>query len=594
MNRRLPQQRVDTGWTASPAGPRRVRGARVRLAAVLLACALLLPAVVAASADNPPPRWWSADRRVPGLSEPAAAAAARVPPDEVLEASGAVIGEIYFQRLDVFDDSRPEESNFVFRSANSLHVTTRESVIEQKLLFRSGDSYSGRQLRETARELRGLEYLFDAWVAPVAYHDNVVDVLVVTRDVWTLGLSAGFSRSGGANSQQVELLDSNVLGSGRLVSLKYSDEPDRSAYRFRYLDSNLFGTRGLLRLWYADNSDGFRRTLDLERPFYSLDARWSAGTRVVDDDRVTRLYAQGDVVRVFREQVTSAEVRGGLSAGYHDGATRRFTFGYSYENHQFSRHPDDPGGVRSFPGHLDRVLSYPWVGYEYAQDRYIETHNLDKLGRTEDYNLGTELSLRLGWSAQALGADRDQAVFSGELHTGGSRRPGELMLFSASTGGRWGSSGDQDVTVDAHFEYYRRNFGRHQLYARLEAGAAWNLDPEDQLLLGGDTGLRGYPRNYQAGDRRFLITLEQRFYSDLQLFQLVYVGAAAFADVGRAWYTQGSWKDRNTGTLRDVGVGLRLSSSRSSRGAMVHFDVAYPLDGDHRKVQWLVTSRDSF
>lgn len=41
--------------------------------------------------------------------------------------------------------------------------------------------------------------------------------------------------------------------------------------------------------------------------------------------------------------------------------------------------------------------------------------------------------------------------------------------------------------------YFWRNFGRHQLLASMRADAAWNLDPENQILLGGDTGLRGYP-----------------------------------------------------------------------------------------------------
>lgn len=43
----------------------------------------------------------------------------------------------------------------------------------------------------------------------------------------------------------------------------------------------------------------------------------------------------------------------------------------------------------------------------------------------------------------------------------------------------------------------------------------------------------------------------------------------------------GSWRgtvqDGDLGLLRDVGLGLRLSSSRSGQGAMVHLDLAFPL-----------------
>ena len=40
------------------------------------------------------------------------------------------------------------------------------------------------------------------------------------------------------------------------------------------------------------------------------------------------------------------------------------------------------------------------------------------------------------------------------------------------------------------------------------------LDPDQQLLIGGDTGLRGYPLGYESGTSRGLLTVEQRFYTD--------------------------------------------------------------------------------
>ncbi len=44
----------------------------------------------------------------------------------------------------------------------------------------------------------------------------------------------------------------------------------------------------------------------------------------------------------------------------------------------------------------------------------------------------------------------------------------------------------------------------------VRATRAMHLDPEEQLLLGGDSGLRGYPLRYQAGKARALAVIEQR------------------------------------------------------------------------------------
>ena len=80
------------------------------------------------------------------------------------------------------------------------------------------------------------------------------------------------------------------------------------------------------------------------------------------------------------------------------------------------------------------------------------------------------------------------------------------------------------------------------------------------------------------------------------MLKLFHLGAAAFVDVGRAWYSDIVPNEADE-VLRDIGVGLRLGSSRSSKGTMIHLDVAFPLDGDaseRRGVQWLVRTKDSF
>ena len=126
--------------------------------------------------------------------------------------------------------------------------------------------------------------------------------------------------------------------------------------------------------------------------------------------------------------------------------------------------------------------------------------------------------------------------------------------------------------------------------------AAGELDGERQLLLGGDSGLRGYPLRYQEGDRRWLLTLEQRFYTPWYILRLVRVGAAVFFDAGEAWYAGPRGAGTERGLLRDLGFGLRLGSTRSSGSSMLHIDLAFPLAGDASidSVQFLVTAEDRF
>jgi hemolysin activation/secretion protein len=73
------------------------------------------------------------------------------------------------------------------------------------------------------------------------------------------------------------------------------------------------------------------------------------------------------------------------------------------------------------------------------------------------------------------------------------------------------------------------------------------------------------------------------------------VGYAVFADAGRV-----SGADPRAapslGTLYDVGIGLRLSSPRSSGRSVVHIDLAFPLNGDPSidSAQLIIETKGSF
>ena len=114
-------------------------------------------------------------------------------------------------------------------------------------------------------------------------------------------------------------------------------------------------------------------------------------------------------------------------------------------------------------------------------------------------------------------------------------------------------------------------------FAGATGAASEALDPEDQIQLGGDNGLRGYPLRYQTGTSRALFTVEQRYFTDWFPFRLFYVGAAVFADVGRTW-GRGAVGAPSLGWLSDVGFGLRLGNARSGFGSVVHIDIAFPLN----------------
>lgn len=568
----------------------RSRSSRADRRRLVLAVVLLglwgLP--VTRAQEAPPPQ---APPAAPPSAELSAPETAGDPDYSAFE--GDVVREVRILNKTLFDPEKPGEDKFLFRLANRLHRTTRPEVIEQQILLRPGEAFSVEDLEESERILRANSYLYEAEIRPIPAGDGKVDLEVETRDVWTLRGGVSFNRAGGENTYGFSLEDSNFLGTGKEITLLRVAGLDRTSDVMRFRDPNIAGSRTRAELSYADNTDGWRKRGELERPFYSLDTRWASGVRFMFDKRVEPLYDEGFKFQEYTRDQDFAEIYFGFSRGRSGNGTQRWRIGYTYDNQIFGPF----GGLDSdavIPE--SRKLSYLWLGYQLVEDGFVTERGLDRLQTTEDLNLGTQLQWRLGYSSTALGADTSRMILDSTWTSGWRPSPRQLLLATARGATRW-NSGSENLQVGGSLRYYVRNFRENVFYVGFDGDLVDNADVENQLLLGGDTGLRGYPIRFQAGDRRWLATVEQRFFSDREFFHLLHFGAAVFFDMGRAWYNDPPGRLKvEEDTLRDVGLGLRIGSSRSSKSAMVHLDVAFPLDGPDtiKSMQWLVSSSETF
>jgi outer membrane protein assembly factor BamA len=511
-----------------------------------------------------------------------------------MERAGATIRAINITVDNVFDPSNPEEDKALYRWANKVHIRTRPKTIESALFLEIGDRYEARLLDESARALRALGFLADARIVPRSYDpaSNTVEIDVRVRDSWTLAPDLKLSHKGGATEWGVGLEDRNLLGTGRELKVSYKSDIDRDEALVAYSDANVRDSRVRMGITLTNASDGYRRAFAAERPFYSLDTRWALGGTLRDESREEAMYDLGEEIDRFRHDVNGISLQGGWSSGLIEGRTQRWLLGLASEEDTFS--PTLVPQTLLLPE--NRKFVYPWVGWQLIEEDYREMSELEDMGRTEDVALGLNLYLSLGFAEKRFGSDRDATLFRSTVQKGWEPGgPGRLLLFNAGGSTRHEDGGYRNSIAYAGAKYYRRNFEKHLFSVSLSALTSNDLDLDEQVLLGGDNGLRGYPIRYQAGKHRAILTVEQRFYTDWYPWRLIRVGYAAFMDVGRV-----EGKDPRAtpplGTLSDVGVGLRLSSPRASGRSIVHVDLAFPLNGDPSidKVQLLVETKGSF
>jgi hypothetical protein len=512
---------------------------------------------------------------------------------EELENHRYTIERIEIERIPIFDTRKPEEDHWLFRGANRLHIMTRESTIRARLLFREGDAFSRSKIAETERLLRSERFLRDAKISITKVCGHRLALKVTTQDVWTLIPSINFGRSGGVNTLSFNISENNLLGTGRSLRIARFSNAERTGTAFGYEDNNLSRYRAHLAVDYENNDDGDKREILFERPFYSLDTRWSAGFHSLTFDREKPIYFRGEEALRFRKQTRFLSLYGGRSEGLVAGETSRFRAGLTLEEDTFDLIPGDPLSTNR-PD--DRKWVYPWISYEQIEDRFIVRENLDQINRSEDFNVGQQFRASLGIASSSLGSLRDGLIVSANYTRSLTENPTRLWLMDAGVRGVWSEQGIENLVYSGSTRFYWQHGSSRGFFLRLSGDVGKNLYLDSPLTLGGDNGLRGYPLKYQLGDRRWLLTIEERFYTHWQLWQLFDVGAAVFADAGRAWFANGDNGTIDDGVLADVGFGLRFSSFRAGHNKVIHVDVAFPTgsEGDIAGTQFLVKVKSSF
>jgi hypothetical protein len=503
--------------------------------------------------------------------------------------TGLRIRRIRIESENVFQDA---ETLFLGRIADAIHGTTRADVIRRELLFSEGDLLDPAKLVETERNLRLLGLFRTVAISgePVAGSPDEIDIVVHTRDAWTTELSGNLGRAGGRAHYGVSIEEKNLFGQGKKISLAVAQRPDRSTREILYSDPQFLGQRLGLDLLYDSNSDGDRRHFSLTSGFRSLDSP-RGGTLLFDQGRSkTRLYANGGEVARFEMDTRSYEVSAGrrLSLDGDRPVTRLFV-GYRRQEARF-------GGVERSPDGFvlpdERRFGYVFARVEIARPEFAVEHNVGFFLRDEDFDVGRQLSLEVGYSPSILNAQT--AVGAGATWSQGLRIPRGFLIASlgASTRARDGSL--ENTLVEGELlAVWRPSDGSPQtVVGRALVTYGHELDREVQVEADGANGLRAYRLHAFAGDRRVVLNLEDRVRLTPELLHLFVLGVAAFVDAGYAWPTGEAVR---LADLRvDAGLGLRVGLPRASRHALFRIDLAYALRPDLRgRRGWLVSFSSS-
>ncbi|HEX6040918.1 BamA/TamA family outer membrane protein [Longimicrobium sp.] len=527
--------------------------------------------------------------------------------DPLLCRSGATISEIFVDNGSVFDvgsEDLDARFNWAYRTANRMHVRTREGVIRRELLFREGDCYTPALLEDSERILRSLTFIADADVFAVRQPDGTYHVVVETRDEWSVRLEPQWDRDdGGMGITGVELREDNLLGSGQHVSAYFKEYQGERVYGANVGTRQLFHTQWDADLGVARTPVGISVVQRLAYPFRGESGRWAFREQIEHTERnfeifVPREDGPGVQRRFFPESRRSADVGAVMRLGRRGNLT---LFGLAVAG-EWTEYPRDylstdgggdqpmtrqvSGGDEPVPvvTGLDTVSSVRIVFLAGQRNVYFQRRRaLDAVRGSEDVRLGVEAEVAVGRSVAAFSDDDDLMVDVGFSLAGAPVR-------TLVAGVRATASGRRDFGADPGAFEWRSVFGqadawaywrpsdasRHTVVASASMVGGWRTTVPFQLTLGNRAGLRGFPSHAYPGERRLVGTLEHRMYLGWPYPRLFDLGTAAFVDVGKMW-AGGDTFGVNSPWATSAGLGLRLAFPPGSRRTY-RLDIAVPVN----------------
>jgi hypothetical protein len=491
-------------------------------------------------------------------------------------AHGQPLDSVRIERKNVFDPSVPGEGSWMFRAANRIHVRTRESVLRRDLLLGPGDPWDPLLALETERNLRSLPFIRKAEVARTG---SALDVL--TQDSWTLLPRLGIGAEGGATSYGYGIEERNLLGFGKTVKLAHSRSGGETRDEARYEDPRLLGTWWNLAGFYADVEGGREKGARLRRPFFSLRSACAADASWANTSRDDVLHQGALETSRFSHSFRGYQANIGGKALSLERTTHRAYAGAGYERHRFLALPETAPGTLP----AGRTLAGPWAGYELHQADYSKQTEIDTTRRVEDFNFGNELFLKAGPALRSWSSDRDQWLLGAVGRRGLPWGEDRFALAQVGATSRISHTGAENEVFFASLNLFCKTRALHPQtwVAHLEFNDSRRLDRERQFVLGGATGLRGYKNDSFTGTRAVLANVEDRFFLDREFLHLFYLGGVLFLDAGAV---PPGW-----GFKTDMGLGLRVSPSRSSSGRVLRADVAYALQDGPGPDRWVFSLR---
>lgn len=456
---------------------------------------------------------------------------------------GKVIRKIYIKRLKVFGETiydTTKKARGLDDVLNRLHKDTRENVIRKSfLMFDVGDIINPDRLRDNERLMRQSSILHDAriLVIPDEQFPNLVDLLVITQDVWSLLPDMEF---GGFGRFAVGINQVNFQGLGHSWknTVYYNNGQDKKfEYATRYTVPYIGRSFVTGQLDLIFRRELMQNSIRFFRPFLTPDMKIAGGfefSRYAYTKWQT-LDANGRVLKINDTTVftfpitynyTDLWLAHAFKLSFLDKENQkrsRLVLSMRYSNYVYTERPYVTKDTNQlYRNHQDILFGMGFSSRRYKRDILIYG-----LGRTEDVPYGYLASFVAGWENSQLW----RRFYSGIKLAKGEYFNGGYFYGLINAGGY--TDGTSVFSLETNYFSHLHKVGKSQIrhFVTLRYAAGNNRYTGEFIDLNDNNGISSISSDRLRGIKRLVLSYQAVIFSRVS-FVGFRVAPFFFADLG--------------------------------------------------------------
>jgi len=459
-----------------------------------------------------------------------------------------IINHVGFEKS--ITDTTNNIRNFGAKVANAVHRNSREWLIRDHLLFSEKRLLNAYTLADNERFLRDLDFIVDAriFVVPLSSTEDSVDVLVTTRDVFSIGGRVSPQRT---DKFSFRVYDVNVGGAGQRMQYNGLYDQGRTptyGNTFFYRKSSVAGTFINLTAGITQMNDGISLGDEhessiyfrLDRPLVSAYSHFAGGLEL-SKNRAHNFYSEPDsLYKNYGYNVYDVWL--GYNLGVQNNRlnrNRHFVSGRFYE-FDFTEQPKQ-AFERANP--IFNTQTAVLGAFTIFRQEFYKTQYVYGFGRTEDVPYGHSYAALLGWQ-RLMGIDRP--YIGADIEKSFVRPKGNFYTFSLRMGAFPYKSRLEDATILLYGQLFSRlyQFKRFMVRRTVTADFTYVFNQRTNTLLDIEDsyGLEGFRADSVLGTKRLHARYETTLFTPWKFLgfhfaPLAFVDLALLAPKSKAlWF----------------------------------------------------------